>query len=85
MHQNKIRVPTPSILYLKSGGQCCTFVVIRVNPLTPMRWWTDAHFHRFLTVLEYSLIGEKFPLTTAPHALYIKQEKNRKILKLFLF
>jgi hypothetical protein len=38
--------------------------------------WTDAHFCWFLTVLEYSPIGKKIPLTTAPCTLYTIQEKN---------
>ncbi len=42
----------------------------------PMRWWTDAHFCWFLTVLEYSPIGKKFPLATSPCTLYTVKKKN---------
>jgi hypothetical protein len=47
-----------------------------LNPLRPTRRWTDAHFCRFLTVLEYSPIGEKFPPTIAPRTLYTVQKKK---------
>jgi hypothetical protein len=56
-----------------------------LNPLTPTRRWTDAHFRRFLTVLEYSPIGEKFSPTIAPRTLYTVKEKNWEIFKTFLF
>jgi hypothetical protein len=53
------------------------------NPLRPTRRWTNVHFCRFLTVLKYSPIGEKFPPTTAPRTLYTVQKKNLKIFKTF--
>ncbi len=46
-----------------------------IIPLRPTRRWTDALFCRFLTVLEYSPIGEKIPPTTAPRTLYTVQKK----------
>ncbi len=47
-----------------------------LNPLRPTRRWTDAHFCRFLTVLEYSPIGEKIPPTTALRTLNTVQKKK---------
>jgi hypothetical protein len=52
-----------------------------LNPFTPTRWKTVAHFHQFLTVLEYS--GMKFPPITAPYTLYTVKKKNWKIFKTF--
>ncbi len=59
------------------------FLEFRVNPWRLTRQWTDAHFCRFLTELEYSPISEKFPLTTAPCTLYTEQKQNGKIFKKF--
>jgi hypothetical protein len=61
------------------------YLSFSVNPLRPTPRWTDAHFCRFLTVLEYSPIGEKFVPTIAPRTLYTVQKKNGKFSKLFLF
>ncbi len=47
-----------------------------INPSRPTRRWTDAHFCRFLTLLEYSPIGEKFPPTIALLTLYTVQKKE---------
>ncbi len=58
-------------------------MALGLNPLRPTRRWTDAHFCRFFTVLEYSPIGEKFPPTIAPRTLYTVQKKNWKIFKTF--
>jgi hypothetical protein len=57
----------------------------KLNPLRPTRRWTDAHFCRFFTVLEYSPIGENFcrPSHHAPCTMFRK--KNWKIFKTFLF
>ncbi len=52
-------------------------------PLRPTRRWTDAHFCRFLTVLDYSPIGEKFPPTIAPRTLYTVQKKKLENFKNF--
>jgi hypothetical protein len=53
--------------------------------LTPTRLWTDAYFRRFLTVLEYSPIGEKFPPTTAPPTLYTIKKVQIFLLTLLKF
>ncbi len=50
-----------------------------------MRWKTVSHFHRFLTVHQYSPIGMKFPPITAPSTLYTVKKKIGKFSKLFYF
>jgi hypothetical protein len=42
-------------------------------------------FAYLFTVLEYSPIGVKFPLITAPPILYTVKKKMGKFLKSFLF
>ncbi len=57
-------------------------VLLALNPLRLTRQWTDTHFCWFLTVLEYSPIGEKFLPTIAPRTLTLFRKK-RKIFKTF--
>jgi hypothetical protein len=45
----------------------------------------EAHFRRFLTVLEYSPVGEKFPPTNAPRTLYIVKKKIGIFSEFFVF
>jgi hypothetical protein len=53
-------------------------------PLTTTRNYSYTHFHRFLTVREYSPIGVKFLLTFARRILYIVKKKKLTIFKEFL-
>jgi hypothetical protein len=62
--------------WILTGGYMVRCIYGHVNPLRPTRRWTDDHFCRFLTVLEYSPIGEKFPPTIAPRTLYTVQKKK---------
>jgi hypothetical protein len=60
-----------------------SFVNSSVNPFAPTRRKTLTHFRQFFTVFEYSPIGVKFPLITAPQTLYTVKKKNWKIFKTF--
>jgi hypothetical protein len=49
------------------------------SPLMMTRWCTIGHFHQFFTLLEYSLVGDKF----SPRTPLTLKKKNQKISKPF--
>jgi hypothetical protein len=50
-----------------------------------MEQWTDSHFCRFLTVLEYFLISGKFTLTIEVHTLYTVKKKKLIVFKVLMY